>query len=66
MGKSSYDEKISLCKTVFCKKRFKCGGNSIDAFKLIKRVEDLARGKLVKDISKEDLLELENILEYID
>ena len=29
-------------------------------FKLIKRVEDLPRGKLIKDfISKEDLLELE-------
>ena len=51
---------------MFCKKRFKCGGNSIDAFKLIKRVEDLARSKLVKDISKEDLLELENILKYIN
>ena len=36
-------------------------------FKLIKRVEDLLRGKLIKDfISKEDLLELEKNHEYIN
>ena len=64
-------EKVPMMKKYYAKQCFvkrycKCGGNSIDAFKLIKRVEDLARDKLVKDISKEDLLELENILEYID
>ena len=51
----------------FVKRNCKCGGNSIDAFKFIKKVEDLPRGKLVKDlISKEDLLKLEEILEYIN
>ena len=36
-------------------------------FKLIKRVEDLPRGKLIKDfISKEDLLELEKNHEYLN
>ena len=54
-------------KQCFVKRNCKCGGNSIDAFKFIKRVEDLTRGKLVKDlISKEDLLKLEEILEYIN
>ena len=53
-------------KQCFAKRYCKCGGNSIDAFKFIRRVEDLPRGKVVKDlISKEDLLKLEEILEYI-
>ena len=59
-------KKYNCAKQCFVKRYCKCGGNSIDAFKLIKRVEDFARGKLVKDISKEDLLGLENILEYIN
>ena len=61
-------EKYYHCaKQCFVKRYCKCGGNSIDAFKFIKKVEDLPRGKLVKDlISKEDLLKLEEILEYIN
>ena len=59
-------KKYNCTKQCFVKRYCKCGGNSVDAFKLIKRVEDFARGKLVKDISKEDLLGLENILEYIN
>ena len=36
-------------------------------FKLIKRVEDLPRGKLIKDfIHKEDLLEIEKNHEFIN
>ena len=60
-------EKYYHCaKQCFVKRYCKCGGNSIDAFKFIRRVEDLPRGKVVKDlISKEDLLKLEEILEYI-
>ena len=51
----------------YSKRYSKCGGNPIDGFKLIKRVEDLPRGKLIKDfISKEELLELEKNLEYIN
>ena len=59
-------EKYYHCaKQCFVKRYCKCGGNSTDAFKFIKRVEDLPRGKLVKDlVSKEDLLKLEEILEY--
>ena len=50
-------------KQCFIKRYSKCGGNPIDAFKLIKRVEDLPRGKLIKHfISKEELLELEKNL----
>ena len=61
-------EKCYHCaKKCFVKIYFKCGGNSIYAFKFIKRVEGLPRGKLVKDlISKEDLLKLEEILEYFN
>ena len=61
-------EKYYHCaKQCFVKRYCKCGGNSIDAFKFIKKVEDLPRGKLVKDlISKEDLLKLEETLEYIN
>ena len=61
-------EKYYHCaKQCFLKRYCKCRGNSIDAFKFIKRVEDLPRGKLVKDlISKEDLLELEKNHEYIN
>ena len=61
-------EKYYHCsKQCFIKRYSKYGGNPIDAFKLIKRVEDLPRGKLIKDfISKEDLLELEKNLEYIN
>ena len=61
-------EKYYHCaKQCFVKRYCKCGGNSIDAFKFIKRVEDLPRGELVKDlISKEDVLKLEEILEYIN
>ena len=60
-------EKYYHCaKQCFVKRNCKCGGNSIDAFKFIKRVEDLHSGKLVKDvISKKDLLKLEEILEYV-
>ena len=51
----------------FIKRYSKCGGNPIDAFALIKIVEDLPRGKLIKDfISKEDLFELEKNLELIN
>ena len=51
----------------FVKRNCKCGGNSIDAFQFIKKVEDLPRGKLLKDlISEEDLLKLEEILKYIN
>ena len=58
-------EKYYHCsKQCFMKRYSKCGGNRIDAFKLIK---DLPRGKLIKDfISKEDLFELEKNLEYIN
>ena len=61
-------EKYYHCaKQCFIKRYCKCGGNSVDGFKWIKRVEDLPRGKIVKDlISKEDLLKLEEILEYIN
>ena len=61
-------EKYYHCaKQCFLKRYCKCGGNSIDAFKFIKRVEDLPRGKLVKDlISKEELLKLEETLEYFN
>ena len=61
-------EKYYHCaKKCFVKRYCKCGGNSIDVFKFIKRVEDLPRGKLVKDlIFKEDLLKLEEILEYFN
>ena len=61
-------EKYYHCaKQCFIKRCCKCGGNSIDAFKFIKRVEDLPRGKPVKElISKDDLLKLEEILEYIN
>ena len=52
-------------KQCFVKRYSKCGGNLINAFKLIKRVEDLLRGKLIKHfISKEELLDLERNLEY--
>ena len=54
-------------KQCFVKRYCKCGGTSIDAFNFIKRVEDLRRGKLVNEIiSKEDLLILEEHLEYIN
>ena len=58
-------EKYYHCsKQCFIKRYSKCGGNHIDAFKLIK---DLPRGKLIKDfISKEELFELEKNLEYIN
>ena len=61
-------EKYYHCaKQCFVKRYCKCGGNSIDAFKFIKKVEDLPSGKLLKDlISEEDLLKLEEILEYIN
>ena len=36
-------------KQCFIKRYSKCGGNPIDAFALIKIVEDLPRGKLIKD-----------------
>ena len=60
-------EKYYHCaKQCFVKRYCKCGGNSIDAFKLIKRAEVLPKGKVVKDlISQEDLSKLEKILEYI-
>ena len=60
-------EKYYHCaKQCFVKRYCKCGGNSIDAFKFIRRLEVLPRGKVLKDlISKEDLLKLEEILEYI-
>ena len=51
-------------KQCFVKRYCKCGGTSIDAFKFIKRVEDLPRGKLVNEIIfNEDLLILEEHLE---
>ena len=54
-------------KQCFVKRYCKCGGTSIDAYNFIKRVEDLPRGKLVNEIiSKEDLLILEEHLEYIN
>ena len=54
-------------KQCFVKRYCKWGGTSIDVFKFIKRVEDLPRGNLVnKIISKEDLLILEEHLEYIN
>ena len=54
-------------KQCFVKRYCKRGGTFIDAFKFIKRVEDLARGNLVnKIISNEDLLILEEHLEYIN
>ena len=67
-GKVPIMEKYRHCsKQCFIKRYSKYGGNPIDAFKLIKRVEDLPRGKLIKDfISKEDLFELEKNLEYIN
>ena len=60
-------EKYYHCaKQCFVKRYCKCGGNSIDAFKFIKRAEDLRKGKVVKDlISQEDLSKLEEILQYI-
>ena len=61
------EKNYHCARQCFVKRNCKCGGNSIDAFKFIKKVEDLPRGKLVKDlISKEDLLKLEEILEYIN
>ena len=67
-GKVPIMEKYCHCsKQCFIKRYSKYGGNPIDAFKLIKRVEELPRGKLIKDfISKEDLSELEKNLEYIN
>ena len=67
-GKVPIMEKYCHCsKQCFIKRYSKCGENPIDAFKLIERVEDLPRGKLIKDfISKEDLLELEKNHEYIN
>ena len=61
-------EKYYHCaKQCFVKRYCKCGGTSIDAHNFIKRVEDLPRGKLVNEIiSKEDLLILEEHLEYIN
>ena len=55
-------EKYYHCaKQCFVKRYCKCGGNSIDKNKLIERVENLPRGKLIKDhISKEELLKLRN------
>ena len=54
-------------KQYFVKRYCKYGGTSIDVFNFIKRVEDLPRGKLVNEIiSKEDLLILEEHLEYIN
>ena len=66
-GKVPIMEKYYHCsKQCFIKRYSKCVGNPI-VFKLIKRVEDLLRGKLIKDfISKEDLLELEKNHEYIN
>ena len=53
-------------KQCFVKRYCKCGGNSTDAFKFIKRAEDLPKGKVAEDlISQEDLLKSEEILEYI-
>ena len=53
-------------KQCFVKRYCKCRGNSTDAFKFIKRAEDLPKGKVAKDlISQEDLLKSEEILEYI-
>ena len=61
-------EKYYHCaKQRFVKRYCKCSGNSIDAFRFIKRVEDLPRGKKVQDlISNEDLLILEEPLQYIN
>ena len=61
-------EKYYHCaKQCFVKRYCKCGGNSIDASRFIKRVEDLPRGKKVQDlVSKEDLLILEEPLQYIN
>ena len=61
-------EKYYHCaKQCFVKRYCKCGGNSIDASRFIKRVEDLPRGKKVQDlISNEDLLILEEPLQYIN
>ena len=65
--KAPITEKYYYCaKQCFVKRYCKCGGNSIDAFRFIKRVEDLPRGKKVQElISKEDLLILEEPLQYI-
>ena len=61
------EKNYHCAKQCFVKRYCKCGGNSIDAFKFIKRVGDLPSGKLVNNfISKEDLLKLEEILEYFN
>ena len=61
------EKNYHCARQCFVKRNCKCGGNSIDAFKFIKKVEDLPSGKLLKDlISEEDLLKLEEILEYIN
>ena len=52
-----FTEKCYHCvKQCFIKKYSKFGGNSVDGFKLIERVENLERGKKIDDIiSKKDL-----------
>ena len=66
--KAPITEKQYHCaKQCFVKRYGKCGGNSIDVFRFIKRVEDLPRGKKVQElISKEDLLISEEPLQYIN
>ena len=66
--KAPITEKQYHCaKQCFVKRYGKCGGNSIDLFRFIKRVEDLPRGKKVQElISKEDLLISEEPLQYIN
>ena len=52
-----FTEKYYHCaKQCFIKKYSKFGGNPVDGFKLIERVENLERGKKIDDIiSKKDL-----------
>ena len=63
-----YTEKYYHCaRQCFIKRYLKCGGNSIDGFKLIYRILNLKRGEKVQNIFSEEMSdELEIVPQYFN